>query len=1350
MSNRWQMNRIGFVNFWLYEEQIFELKNGKILIRGTNGSGKSVTTQSIVGFILDGDRSPAKLDPFGSKDKKMEYYFLGDGEKEDETGYIFLEFKRKYTEQYITIGIGQRAQKGKQMSFWGFVLKDGRRIGIDFKLYKEIGSRRIPFSKSDLTKELGDKNPLVQSQREYMELVNREIFGYKDGEQYKKLIKVLLKIRASKLSRDVKPEDVYKILNDSLSVLEEEDLRILVEGLEKMDTMQDTNERQKKVLQSLGIIKREYDKYNRFILEKKALAFYEAENTYKNLEKRISQLKETLKNLQGEEEDKKREKTELEERTEKIEAQIKLLESFDLKKSVAELQEAEREIKNISSYLGKNREKLEENGTKIRKNLADKREEERERENIIYQIEKEYRELEEINRELRFEEHLKNRDEILKSDGEELLKKIQNNLEIYHKNILEGLEALKILEEVKAELEKAERDIEKYRLRKDEEFEEREKAIRLEEKARDELVEKFYILKENNEFLKISKEELEKISELIGKYKGTIEAGEINKILEKNYNLKNQELYEEKFQTKGLKDGREKLYQEELVELEKLKNQKETVPLRKQRTIECREMLKKSGVKFIPFYETVDFAPELSEKERDILEMQLADSGILDALIIPYKEQERAKSIIEKYSDIFIYTENKNKANKKFAKLILEEIDEEYKEVVENLLKNISQDKTSESFLVIEKNGYFRNGAVEGYSTGEEKSSFIGVQTRKLRLQQKIKEKEEICQHFVEELEKYEEILQGIENKLEILNKEYGEKPVYDDLDAGIELRKETELRYNSATRELEIEEEKLEKIKRKTERSEQQVFNKCRILPFRRQIAEYEEADILAQGYNSGLKEINSCLRGYWNSITKTEHLEAEEDYLEEAKDRITDEIKREERELDKWQLIKEKLSEFLNRPENIQAAENLDKLMKEKKSFADRKMELLKEEGQLEEQIKNSERQLIEESEKVEASQKRAEETELYFQEELELGYVYKKESEENKNSREYLNEILKKVETDNKEISIVEANRRISKTYENNTKGFFSEYNIGLEDIFEDNIEFCRRRLAIVVVLDGHKYSLYEFENTIREEMEARQYAIEKEDRKIIENILTGNIGHRINDYIYESKKWIQDMSKIMQEMETSMKMKFFMDWKPKKKENEGELEIDELQKLLSKEWILLTPADIDKISLHFREKLEVIKREIKEQNGTLTYMDAIKRMLDYREWFRFRVHFQKAGEVKKELTEKAFNTFSGGERALSIYIPLLAAASAQYKKADETAPRIIALDEAFAGVDEKNISGMFEMIEKLDFDYIMNSQSLWGDYETVKSLRIAELQNIKELKLITVNTFLWNGSKKILEE
>lgn len=60
MKERWKMSRIGFVNFWLYDEEDFAFNDGKLLLRGQNGSGKSITTQSFIPFVLDGDRTPSQ------------------------------------------------------------------------------------------------------------------------------------------------------------------------------------------------------------------------------------------------------------------------------------------------------------------------------------------------------------------------------------------------------------------------------------------------------------------------------------------------------------------------------------------------------------------------------------------------------------------------------------------------------------------------------------------------------------------------------------------------------------------------------------------------------------------------------------------------------------------------------------------------------------------------------------------------------------------------------------------------------------------------------------------------------------------------------------------------------------------------------------------------------------------------------------------------------------------------------------------------------------------------------------------------------------------------------------------
>lgn len=94
------MNKIGLLDFWYYDDQEFYFLDGRMLLRGSNGSGKSVTMQSFIPLLLDGNMRPERLDPFGSRARKMENYLLEDGDGRDErTGYLYMEFKRKDVEK---------------------------------------------------------------------------------------------------------------------------------------------------------------------------------------------------------------------------------------------------------------------------------------------------------------------------------------------------------------------------------------------------------------------------------------------------------------------------------------------------------------------------------------------------------------------------------------------------------------------------------------------------------------------------------------------------------------------------------------------------------------------------------------------------------------------------------------------------------------------------------------------------------------------------------------------------------------------------------------------------------------------------------------------------------------------------------------------------------------------------------------------------------------------------------------------------------------------------------------------------------------------------------------------------
>ena len=97
---------------------------------------------------------------------------------------------------------------------------------------------------------------------------------------------------------------------------------------------------------------------------------------------------------------------------------------------------------------------------------------------------------------------------------------------------------------------------------------------------------------------------------------------------------------------------------------------------------------------------------------------------------------------------------------------------------------------------------------------------------------------------------------------------------------------------------------------------------------------------------------------------------------------------------------------------------------------------------------------------------------------------------------------------------------------------------------------------------------------------------------------------------------------------------------------------------------------------------------------------------------------------------------------------MYIPLFAAVVAKYESAGKDTPRIISLDEAFAGVDDSNIRDMFRILTKLDLEYIINSQVLWGEYDTIPSLAINELISDPRAKVVSVIRYLWNGKVREL--
>lgn len=368
----------------------------------------------------------------------------------------------------------------------------------------------------------------------------------------------------------------------------------------------------------------------------------------------------------------------------------------------------------------------------------------------------------------------------------------------------------------------------------------------------------------------------------------------------------------------------------------------------------------------------------------------------------------------------------------------------------------------------------------------------------------------------------------------------------------------------------------------------------------------------------------------------------------------------------------------------------------------------------------------------------------TKQYFEEELELHFVI----EENDDSLK--DNALKVISFEEENYKNKTAEMMAQSLYEayQKSNSNLSTYNTKIERTFEESE---RSRLVVTSIIGGKKLPLGDFIKQLQVAIETQEELIKEKDRELFEDILSQTISQKLTDKIHESSNWAKDMSSLMKKMDTSMGLSFSLDWKPKKPEDSDEMDVRELEKLLTKDSMLISEEEITKVSKHFRSIIQREKARQEMNNETPNYMDLVRNALDYRKWYEFKMSYIRTNEGKKDLTNAAFNRFSGGEKAMAMYVPLFAAVNAQYQKANATDhPRIIALDEAFAGVDEKNIATMFEMVESLDFDYIMNSQALWGCYETVKNLKISELLRPANADYISVINYIWNGKEKILHD
>jgi hypothetical protein len=91
-----------------------------------------------------------------------------------------------------------------------------------------------------------------------------------------------------------------------------------------------------------------------------------------------------------------------------------------------------------------------------------------------------------------------------------------------------------------------------------------------------------------------------------------------------------------------------------------------------------------------------------------------------------------------------------------------------------------------------------------------------------------------------------------------------------------------------------------------------------------------------------------------------------------------------------------------------------------------------------------------------------------------------------------------------------------------------------------------------------------------------------------------------------------------------------------------------------------------------------------------------------------------------------------------------VPLFAAASSHYASAGGShAPRLVTLDEAFAGVDDDSRAKCLGLLRAFDLDVVMTSEREWACYPQVPGIAIAQLSRVDDIAAVLVTRWEWDG-------
>lgn len=1345
-SRRWQPLRSGLMNIFRYDYDEFHFERGHLLLRGNNGTGKSRVLALQLPFLLDGEVSPARLEPDGDPAKRIEWNLLVD-RHESRTGYTWIEFGRvddDGPEHYITLGCGMHAVQGRTgVTKWFFVTR--QRIGQD--LFLQTPTRQA-LSQEGLKQALGASGQLFTTADAYRKAVDTALFQL-GPERYAALVDLLIKLRQPQLSRELNEARLSKALSDALPPLPAAVLTEVAEAFRSLEDDQAKLRTYEAARDGAHAFLKDYERYCKVAVLRRTDTVRETNAAYEGAQRQLrtheterdaaariaAAAEATLARLTGEITD--------------AETRIDVLEDSDAMRDADALARAEQQAaaraKDSEAAAKRLREAAEADDAANRALADATRTAEAARGAVVRKLELARSGAAAIGQAEAHDAALRPTGvpEPCESSAIERARRVIDTLIKDRKNAsahvrglvqalvkAEGLLHQKNALRVQAEtaVDDAEDSATRAHDRVTQEGERMGAALRSWAGALHEL----------------TLPTLETLSDDLARW---CELGDgenpMSSAVDRAADLARQHLSNlvaDARQRETLGEAALKVLLDEQRQLAEGRHAPPPAPY-------TRDPKTRSERPGAPLWRVCEFRPELDEAARAGLEAALEASGLLDAWVTPAGELLAANEL-----DTCLVSTGRALAGTSLAQLLRVDIDRSDAHAgaiapatVEAILARISVREGDDVW--VDTHGRWQLGPLHG-AWHKPAAQHIGASAREVHRRQRLDQLALLIEQGRRELLGIRDELAELTRRKKALTAELAAAP------------KDSGVRQAHAT--LTAARTQLSRLREKLIEAERAVRDAHDATEAARRTRDDDARDLglspwvdHLQRHDDALGDYRQAVAELWPAITALDgaRLRSAEATTRAAGTRQTRDAAAGDADAAVIAARKAEVEYRTLEETRGAAAREIVAQLAALRVQHDKLVGQQKQEGKRRDEHRLAAAVAGANVERATADMQRHDEARV-----LAIGALQRFAA---------LGLLLVACpgladipDADSGDWSVkraVELARRVDQSLADTThddaawnraqSNFHQEYEKLQQALrsldFSPAIRPADDGLYVVTVpFRGLVQAIPEFRDTLNDEIRERQALLAADERRILEEHLISEIAAHLRELLHAGELWIRKVNEVLASRATSTGMTLRFVWLPAE---DGPPELEPARARLLRSASVWSPREREEVGRFLQTQIA----RVRATDEPATWQEHLERAFDYRQWHRIVVERKQDGAWKR-LTKRTHGTGSGGEKAIALTLPQFAAASAHYDSAHPLAPRLILLDEAFVGVDSDMRSKCMSFLDHFDLDFVMTSEREWGCYATLPGVAIYQLVNRPGIWAVGMTRWLWNGNHRVRTE